>query len=35
MAWVHYRTCIGVILLFDLSSRDSYENLKKWYEEIL
>ncbi|CAD8066021.1 unnamed protein product [Paramecium sonneborni] len=34
MAWVHYRTCIGIILIFDLSSRDSYENLKKWYEEI-
>ncbi|CAK64289.1 unnamed protein product (macronuclear) [Paramecium tetraurelia] len=34
MAWVHYRTCVGIILIFDLSSRDSYENLKKWYEEI-
>lgn len=35
MAWVHYRTCVGIILIFDLSSRDSYESLKKWYEEIL
>ncbi|CAD8103588.1 unnamed protein product [Paramecium primaurelia] len=34
MAWVHYRTCIGILLIFDLSNRDSYENLKKWYEEI-
>lgn len=35
MAWVHYRTCVGIILIFDLSSRDSFESLKKWYEEIL
>lgn len=34
VCWAFFRNCIGIILVFDLTSRDSFDNLRKWYEEI-
>jgi Ras-related protein Rab-1A len=30
----YYRNCQGIIMVFDVSNRDSFSNIKDWWEEI-
>lgn len=34
VVWAFYQTSVGIMLVFDLTSRDSFDNLRKWYEEV-
>ncbi|KAM3134014.1 hypothetical protein pb186bvf_013856 [Paramecium bursaria] len=34
LAWSYYRNCAAIFIIFDINRRDSYDNLRKWYEEI-
>jgi len=31
----YYRDCIGGIIVFDITSRTSFENVKPWYDDLL
>ena len=31
----HYRKAVGALLVYDLTKHKTFENIKKWHEEIL
>lgn len=31
----YYRLCLGVVVVYDLSNRESFVNLEEWFDEVL